>query len=243
METMLTSLYALQQVDLQLEEIADLKGELPGLVANLEAQVEDVTTKLKNLNEQITNLKIARDNADVEILASTEKIEKYKTQQLEVKSNKQYDALAKEIDSATEGIANYEKEMQSFEGKMTTATSDVAALNARLSELTAELQEKSGELDEVNKEHEKEESKLLLERKRIVADVPKGDLERYERIRKAKGGKAIVPVKRNSCGGCFNLIPPQKILELRQNNRMYMCEHCGRMVVSDEIVSRSMSLL
>lgn len=243
LETMLTTLYALQTVDSELEEIAEMKGDLPGIVDNLEAQEADLSTRLTDLTELMKTLKTSRDHADMEILASSEKIERYKSQQLQVKSNKQYDALGKEIDAAQAAISQFEKEMETSEGKLKVAKDDSEEAKKRLEELQAELEEKRAELREVNKEHEKEEHKLQQQRQKIIAGIARKDLDRYERIRKAKGGKAVVPVKRSSCGGCYNRIPPQKILELHQNNKMYMCEHCGRIIVSDEIVHRSVSLL
>ena len=115
MENMLSSLFALQQVDLKLEDIAELKGDLPGIVADMTAQTNEITEKLKSLNTLVKTLKIARDNADVDIISASEKIEKYKNQQLQVKSNKQYDALAKEIDMAEAKTTELEREMEMSE--------------------------------------------------------------------------------------------------------------------------------
>jgi uncharacterized protein len=234
---MLSSLYSLQQVDSKLEEIHELKGDLPGIVAELTAQTEEATAKLKSLNELVKTLKASRDAADVEIISSSEKIEKYKNQQLQVKSNKQYDALAKEIDMAEAKITETEREMEMSEGKINGAKIDIEALTKQLEELKGELEEKEKDLREVSKEHEKEETKLQQQRKKIAGTISKSALEKYERIRKAKGGTAIVEVKRDSCGGCFNRIPPQKILELRLNNKLYMCEQCGRIIVSDKVAA------
>lgn len=242
MEKRLTYLYALQEIDAQLQEIHDLKGDLPGIVSGLKAQIAEAKAKVKELNDQIKQLKIDRENADSDVITFGEKIEKYKSQQLQVKSNKQYDALSREIDSAEEKITKREKEMELFEGKLKNGKSDVETLTGKIEELSAELDEKEKELREVSREHEKEEAKLKQQRNKLSEKVDKPDLERYERIRKAKGGKAVVAVKRESCGGCFSRIPPQKILELRENSRLYMCEHCGRIVVSDEIVTMSASL-
>jgi predicted nucleic acid-binding Zn-ribbon protein len=190
-------------------------------VSHLEARVNDLKTKLKEQQTLLKQSKISRDSADLEIVDLAEKIEKYKSQQLNVKSNKQYDALTREIENAEQRSVKLEKEMEILEGTMGAAKKDAETLSAQLEELSAEYGERSKELREVNKEHEKEELKLQL--------------ERYERIKKAKNGKAVVPIKRGACGGCFNQVPPQKILEIRQNSYMYMCERCGRILVSDNI--------
>jgi uncharacterized protein len=239
LENRLKYLYALQIVDSQLQEVHELKGDLPGLVDELESKVDEMKSKLKELNSVLKQSKISRDSADVEIVDLTEKVEKYKNQQLNVKSNKQYDALTREIEASEKKSVQLEKDMETFEGKMESAKNDIEALTVQLELTSSELDEKKKELREVNKEHEKEESKYRHERDKIMARIDKQDIERYERIKKAKGGVAVVPIKRDACGGCFSRVPPQKILEIRQNARFFTCEHCGRILVSDHIVSVS----
>ncbi|MBI1808060.1 MAG: hypothetical protein HYR76_13555 [Ignavibacteria bacterium] len=242
MEHKLKHLFALQQVDSQLQEVQDLKGDLPMIVTDLETKVTEMQARLKELNGSIKQSKIDRDNADMEIVDLAGKIEKFKSQQLNVKSNKQYDALTREIEAAEERTLKLEEQMESFEGKMEIAKKDIEALTVQLEESTAELNERRKELHELNKEHEKEELKLQHEREKLLARIDKSDLARYERIKKAKGGIAIVPIKRGACGGCFNRVPPQKILEIRQNANFFACEHCGRLLVSDHIVEMSLAI-
>ncbi len=241
MEKRLQLLYMLQKIDTELLEIHDLKGDLPRVVAELEERVNAMKRRIKELADIMKESKIQRDNADVEIIDLGTKIEKYKKQQLQVKSNRQYDALTKEIEAAEERTRKLEKEMELIEGKMELARKDTEELTTQLDTLAAEFQQQQKELREVNKEHEKEESKLRHDREKLVQRIDKADLDRYERIRKAKGGKAIVPVRRGACGGCFKRVPPQKILELRQNSYIYQCEHCGRILVSDGIIEKSES--
>ena len=176
-----------------------------------------------------------RDDADGEIIALREKAEKYKTQQFQVRNNREYDALTREMDAAQDTIVRLEKEMEMLEGKATLARGDIETVRASLTELDVLLAEKRTALAEVSKTTEEEEGKLRHEKEKILHRVAKSDLTQYERIRKAKKGKAVVPVRRGACGGCFARVPPQKLLELRQNNKIYLCEHCGRIIVSDEI--------
>ncbi len=241
-EKQLKYLYALQNVDSQLQEVLDLKGDLPGIVAGLQARTAEAKAKVKALSDGMKQAKIDRDSADVGIIDCGEKVEKYKGQQLHVKSNKQYDALTREIEAAEAKSVKLEKEMEFLEGRMQLFKSDLEAATAQYEEVNGELAEKQKELREVNKEHEKEELKLQHEREKILARVEDEDVERYERIKKAKGGQAVVAVKRGACGGCYNRVPPQKILEIRQNSKLFQCEHCGRILVSDHIVEMSLSL-
>jgi len=236
LENRLRLLYGLQRVDSSLDELHELKGDLPHLVEVLEKKLRDRENQRKALEETVKGSVIRRDQIDLEIVTTKEKIEKYKEQQFQIKTNKQYDALTREIDTSQEKITSLEKEMESVEGKTTVAKSDLEALLPELEELTKELKERQAELDHVNKEHEDEELKLKHEREKLTVRIDKGDLKLYERIRKALGGKAIVPVRRNACGGCFKRVPPQVSVELRKNSKLMTCEHCGRMLVSDEIV-------
>ncbi|HXG38058.1 MAG TPA: C4-type zinc ribbon domain-containing protein [Bacteroidota bacterium] len=236
MENRLRLLYQLQQIDASLDEVQEMKGDLPHIVAELEDRLAKKEAQKKELEEFVKKSMITRDQTDLEILALKEQIEKYKTQQFQVKTNRQYDALAREADHAQEKIIKLEQEMEVLEGKANLAKVDAEKLTPEIEELRTELEERKAELAEVNKEHEEEELRLKHEREKIVVRLEKADLRLYERIRKAKGGKAVVPVRRNACGGCFNRVPPQKVLELRKNARIITCEHCGRVLVSDEIV-------
>ena len=235
MEAKLRQLYALQQIDSSLDDLEELKGDLPARIGDLETQEAALKAQLAALESEMRGAFAQRDNADSEIIALREKSEKYKTQQFAVRTNREYDALTREMDAAQDTITRLEKEMEMLEGKATVARNDIEALKVRIAELDGMLGEKRTALAEVSRTTEEEELRLRHEREKIVHKVPKADLTQYERIRKAKKGKAVVPVRRGACGGCFNRVPPQKLLELRQNSKLYLCEHCGRIIVSDEI--------
>jgi uncharacterized protein len=241
LENKLRNLYILQNVDSNLDELEEMKGDLPSEIRELEAKANDLKARKAALEETMKKAFAQRDGADSEILSLKEKVERYKSQQFKVRNNREYDALTKEMDSAADTIARLEKEMDQLEGKATNARNDIEAVTPQIEELDKVLEEKQAALAEVSKSTEVEEQKFRHERQKIVVRIPKADLATYERIRKAKRGKAIVSVKRGACGGCYNRVPPQKILELRQNNKLYMCEHCGRILVSDEIVESASS--
>jgi predicted nucleic acid-binding Zn-ribbon protein len=243
LEEKLSKLYALQKVDSSLDELEEMKGDLPAEVADLEAQMNEQENHVQELEATIKQAVVDRDKADLETVSLREKIEKYKTQQYQVKSNRQYDALSREIDAAQEMISQHERNVETLEGKMTVAREDLEKAKAQIEGISKELNEKRQELEEVSKSNEDEELRLKHNREKLVVRIDRSDLAVYERIRKAKGGLAVVPVKRNACGGCYNAVPPQKVLELRKNNRIYTCEHCGRILVSDEIVEKSATIL
>jgi predicted nucleic acid-binding Zn-ribbon protein len=243
LENRLRLLFALQRVDSSLDDLEDLKGDLPGDIDQLQGKIKDREQHRKVLEETVKRSIVARDEMDTEIITLKQRIEKYKTQQFEVKSNKQYDALGKEIDYSQERIAKLTKELEQLEGKASMAKEDSKALGPEIEQMQAELKEKCDELAILNKENEEEELKLRHEREKLVARIQKSDLQMYERIRKAKAGLAVVAVKRNSCGGCYNRIPPQRVLELRKNSHITSCERCGRILVSEELANDTSEIL
>jgi uncharacterized protein len=232
-------LYQLQQVDGNLDELHELKGDLPATVARLEGELAQREQSKKELEALVKQSTIGRDQTDLEIVTLKELIEKYKSQQFQVKTNKQYDALTREIEHSQTKIVRLEKDMESTEGKAVVAKHDIEALTPQIEELKRELADRKSELDRVNREHEEEELKLKHEREKLVVRISKQDLIAYERIRKAKNGKAIVAVHRGACGGCYKRVPPQTVLELRKHSKVLTCEHCGRILVSDEIVQQA----
>jgi predicted nucleic acid-binding Zn-ribbon protein len=235
LETRLRLLYTLQQIDASLDELIELKGDLPKIVAELQARLDEKTAELGRLEETMKTSLIRRDEIDLEIIALREKIERYKEQQFQIKTNRQYDALSREIDAAQERIVQLQKEMEIVEGKADLAKKDREKLSIEIADAQKELDERKGELEGVNREHEEEELKLRHEREKLVVRINPNDLRTYERIRNAKLGKAVVPVRRNACGGCYKRVPPQTVLELRKHDRIMTCEHCGRILVSDDI--------
>ena len=242
MENRLRLLFALQQIDLQLDELHDMKGDLPGIVDGLKQQVKEKMDQKASLERTAKESVIKRDAADTDIVGQRDKIERFKAQQFEVKTNKQYDMLAREIDAAQEAIAKSSRDLEALENRAALAREDAAKLAPEIEQLQTELAERQVELDAVNKEHEDEELKYRHEREKLVARIHKDDIKMYERIRKAKDGRAVVAVKRNACGGCYNRIPPQKVLELRRNDIFMMCERCGRLLVSDEVTEGPLQL-
>jgi uncharacterized protein len=243
LENRLRLLYSLQLVDSSLDELQEMKGDLPQIVAELTEALKNKMTQKKSLEDFAKKSTVERDQADVDILSLKSKIEKYKTQQFQVKTNKQYDTLAREIDLAQEKITKMQKEMESLEGKAAIAKEDAEKLKSEIELLQAEFSDRKKELAAVNKEHEDEELKLQHQRDKIASRISKADTQMYERIRKAKEGRAIVPVQRNSCGGCFNRVTPQRVLELRKNSALITCERCGRILISDGIVEGAKNIL
>jgi uncharacterized protein len=234
-ENRLKLLYSLQVVDLELQEIQELKGDLPHIVRDLQARYDEMKAKLDALNATVKESKLLRERADSDIVDLAEKAAKYKGQQMSVKSNRQYDALTREIENAEQRSIQLQRGMEEAENRLATSKVEADSLKEQMEVLGEELKDRQKDLKEVNKEHEKAELALQHRRQKIVVKLTQDDLERYDRIYRAKGGTAVVSVKRNACGGCFSRVPPQKILELRLNSQFFLCEQCGRILVSETL--------
>jgi hypothetical protein len=222
-------------LDDQLDELEELRGDLPHAVEDLEKKIKSLKeeTELKELKRKESLEKREENEEEIEKLKANQK--KFKAQLYQVRNNKEYDALTKEIDNSEEQINRLEAENNALADTSKTAAIDIEAIAPQLEELDAELKIKEAELKEIIKANEKEEIKLREKRKKIVDETKKPDYAAYMRIRKAKKGKAVVTIRRSACSGCHNIVPSQRQLEIRRNNKLFFCEYCGRILVSAEI--------
>jgi len=228
-------LYQLQQIDNQLDELEELRGDLPNMVRELEEKIKSIIEDINAKDKEQKDSLIKRDENEDEIEKLKENQKKFKAQLYQVRNNKEYDALTKEIDHTEGQVNKLEAENNSLADRSKVLTQEIEEINPRLDELKKELKEREADLKEIIKANEREESKLLGERKKFEGEIKKNDLSAYMRIRKAKKGLAVSTIKRSACSGCHNIVPSQRQLEIRRNNRLFFCEYCGRILVSSEI--------
>lgn len=221
-----------------MDDVEELKGNLPETVKTLKEEIAVLDEKAAAKQHYIDEFVATRNKADNDIKDFEEKLKKYKEQQYQVRNNKEYDAITKEIEFAEESVKTLTRQFEDFENQMSIAKNELEEFTTRLTELNEELKEKADELSVVSKETEDEELKYNHEREKIVARLDKDILGRYVKIRSGRG-KAVSTIRKNSCSGCGNRIPPQHILEIRRNDKVYLCQHCGRIIVSDELAQAS----
>ena len=228
-------LYEIQAIDDQLDELEELRGDLPNEVESLELRIkgikEEVSEKELGRKESLEK----REDNEKEIDKLKENQKKFKAQLYQVRNNKEYDALTKEIDHSEEQINKLEAENNSLADLSKKLSEEIEINSPMLDELKEDLKVKQAELKEIIKANEKEEPKLRTKRKEIEDQTKKPDYAAYMRIRKAKKGKAVATIKRAACSGCHNIVPPQRQLEIRRNNKLFFCEYCGRILVSAEV--------
>jgi uncharacterized protein len=228
------TLYELQIVDEQLDELEELRGDLPVAVETLRSRMNQIKKETEEKEEQrVTSLEKRKENEEeVEKLKANQK--KFKAQLYNVRNNKEYDALTKEIDHSEEQIKKLEAENDTLADVSKKLADEIEEITPQITELNDDLTVKESDLKEIIKTNAKEEAKLRERRKIIEDQTKKADYSAYMKIRKAKG-KAVVTIKRSACSGCHNIVPSQRQLELRRNNKLFFCEYCGRILVSPEV--------
>ncbi len=237
-EEKLRALYSLQLVDSEIDKIRTLRGELPLEVQDLEDDVAGLETRIGNLRGEVAELEKSIVGKTNEITNSQALIKKYEEQQNNVRNNREYDSLSKEIEFQTLEIELCNKKIREFTAQVAEKKEVMAEAQTALDERTRDLDGKKSELDDITRDTQKEEEQLDDKSSQLQTKIEERLLTAYKRIRSnARNGLAVVSVKRDACGGCFNQIPPQRQLDIRSRKKIIVCEYCGRILVDDEIVS------
>ncbi len=238
-EEKLKALYELQLVDSEIDKIKILRGELPLEVQDLEDEIAGLNTRIKNLFDECKNLEQAVANKKTEIANANALIKKYQEQQENVRNNREYDSLSKEIEFQTLEIELCEKRIKEFTSQIKAKKEQIDSYTKTLKEREQDLKNKKKELDDIITETQKEEEQLLKRSKEIEKIVEPRLITAYKRIRSnARNGLAVVTVERDACGGCFAKIPPQRQLEIRSRKKIIVCEYCGRILVDKNIIDK-----
>ncbi len=238
-EQKLVALYTLQQVDSKIDEIRAYRGNLPLEIQDMEDEIAGLETRIANFKEE--SKKHQKDISDYKIkIKETEAlIKKYEEQQNNVRNNREYDSLTKEIEYQNLDIQLSEKRIREITAKDNDVATKVAAAQMRLNELNTSLTEKKEELHSLVEGTEKEEEQLLQRSAECEKYVEDRLLVAYKRIRKnARNGLAVVGIFDEACGGCFNRIPPQHQLDICTHKKIIVCEYCGRILVDKGIIQQ-----
>lgn len=235
-EEKLKSLYKLQEIDSKRDAISKLRGELPLEVEDLEDEVAGLQTRISKYDEELKENKSSIAAKKNEIEEHQALIKRYTEQQNNVRNNREFNALSKEIEFKELEIELAEKHIKEFSAKESFKKETIKEAKASLKEKTALLKEKKSELKEVVAETEKEEKALEKKSEKLLKELEERLSIAYERIRSnARNGLAVVTVSRDACGGCFNKIPPQRQLDIRARKKIIVCEHCGRILIDKYI--------
>lgn len=236
-EQILRALYELQLVDSSADKIRTLRGELPLEVQDLEDEMAGLETRISNYEKDLKEIEESIAKKKNEIKDAETLIKKYEEQQKNVRNNREFDSLSKEIEYQTLEIELCEKRIREFTVQMTEKTETLDASKAVFEDRSKDLEAKKGELDEIIEDTKKEEKELVDKSEKLQTVIEPRLITAYSRIRNnARNGLAVVTIKRDACGGCFNKIPPQRQLDIKSRKKITVCEYCGRILVDDEIV-------
>lgn len=235
-EQKLIALYTLQQIDSQITKIRIIRGELPLEVEDLEDEIAGLETRITNFHkEEEENENLIKEQRSL-IKESEALIIKYKEQQNNVRNNREYDSLTKEIEFQSLEIELADKKIKELHYKNELLKTEVENAENKLKERNIDLKAKKDELDSIVEETKLEEERLVAKSEENEKFIEDRLLTAYKRIRNnARNGLAVVQIERDACGGCFNKIPPQHQLDIRVHKKVIVCDYCGRILVDQDV--------
>jgi len=235
-EDKLKALYNLQSMFSEIDKIKTLRGELPLEVQDLEDEVAGLQTRIQNFQLDIKELETAIAQQKIKITDANALVEKYKEQLDNVRNNREFDSLSKEIEFQGLEVELAEKRIREFTADSKQIAQEIEVSKERLEERKSDLFSKKEELDEIISETKMQEEQLREKAKKIEATIEPRLLTAFKRIRKsARNGLAVVYIQRGACGGCFNKIPPQRQLDIKLRKKIIVCEHCGRILIDPQL--------
>ena len=235
-EEKLQSLYQLQTMLSEIDKIKTLRGELPLEVQDLEDEIAGLTTRIEKASSDVVEMsKGVAENKNV-IEVSKAAVAKYQEQQDHVSNNREFDSLNKEIEFKNLEIELAEKRIREFTSAINAKKDEIENNKALVEEKKQDLEIKKSELQEIIEENRQEEERLRERSKQLELTIEPRLLQSFKRIRNnTRNGLGIVYVQRESCGGCFNKIPPQRQLDIRMRKKIIVCEYCGRIMIDPEL--------
>lgn len=234
----LEAIHNLQLIDSRLDAIIKVRGALPEEVQDLEDEIIGYDTRLSKFRSEIEVFELEIKKLKENIKDSEKLIKKYQEQQMNVRNNREYDAITKELELQDLEIQVSKKKIAEALARIDQKKADLDELAAVLKDRQKDLDLKKEELSTIVAESEAEEAKLRTDREKSTKKVEERLIKSYTKIRaNAKNGLAVVLVKRGACGGCFNTVPPQRQADIREKKKLIVCEHCGRILagVEDEV--------
>lgn len=238
-EERLKNLYRLQLIDSEVDRIKIMRGELPLEVRDNEAELDGLETRINKLQTELEQMEKMISDKTNEIQESNALLKKYTEQQNNVRNNREYDALSKEIEYQNLCIESCEKKIAEFTKEIEVRKEKVETAKVNFEEKKKDLEVKKSELNDIIEETQKDEEKLMAERDGFIEKIEPRLIYAYNRIRNNVRNKlAVVTIERDACGGCFNKIPPQRQLEIKTNRKIIPCEYCGRILVDPEILEK-----
>ena len=235
MQEKIMALYELQKLDSQIEEINKVKGDLPLEVQDLEDEIEGLKTRIDNINNEIEEFNSLTKQRKREVDQAKIQIAHYKEQQNNVRNNREYDSITKEIEYQELEIELAEKRLKEYTAAIKNKKVQLEDAEAVVADRNLDLTAKKSELESIEAETADQVASLESKAEKAKTKIDERLLTAYNRIRRSvRNGLAVVTVQRDACGGCFNRIPPQRQADIRLGKKLIVCEYCGRILVDDK---------
>jgi len=236
-EDKLKALFQLQEADSKIDRIQRLRGELPLEVKDLEDELAGLQTRIDKIQGEISQKKEEIASKKNDIKESQNHIKKYEQQQMDVRNNREYEAISKEIEFQKLEIELSEKRIKEYSFDIDNKSKLLETSQTKFEERSIDLEQKQSELNDIVSETQKEELELISASEKLASVIEERLLSAYKRIRSnARNGLAVASVERDACGGCFNQIPPQRQLDIKTHRKIIVCEYCGRILLDGELI-------
>ncbi len=230
----LNTFLELKNIDGELAEIDEEKGDLPENINIIKSKLESIESKLSTRKTDLSSLEKEKSELLETDKSYEDKINKYDEQKYDVRNNKEYDEIVKTIESLFEEVQKNENRIKIITTESEKISAEVTEFESKFNELNSELQEKQALLDELNEEFKQEETVLISKRNELSSKLDDESKSLYERINKMHKGEATAIVRKGNCSGCYNSIPPQRVIEIKSAEKIYTCQSCGRILVSED---------
>jgi predicted nucleic acid-binding Zn-ribbon protein len=232
----LMTFYKLSKIDKELFEIEEEKGDLPNEIEKLREKVASTEKEVSERQKRVIDLNTDKDKLTASNKKTEERITKYEEQKYSAKNNKEYDDIVKTIDAGLVEMEGFEKKMRDLTNDIKNEIDTTAELTTKLEGLKTDLKEKEETLAELDENYKSEEDEMKKNYNELLKNLNSDDKNLYTRLRKMFHGEVISIVRKGNCTGCYNSIPPQKVIEIATAEKVYTCESCGRILISEEVL-------
>jgi predicted nucleic acid-binding Zn-ribbon protein len=237
MNSDLELLLKLQVIDYDIGELERSKEYLPDMMENLNREIRESQTRLEETKSALEADRVKQNQLELELKAKEADLQKYQQQMMSIKTNKEYDALVAEIDAIKEQISNAETELLETIERISELEKEIGTLDEKAASIKENNTKQLGILQEKIDSIGDKMSDIESSRKNIITSIPRRTLSVYERVRRGKGGQAVVPVKKRACSACFKALTPKKIQEVKRADQVYTCDNCGAIIYWDNSIS------
>jgi hypothetical protein len=237
MNSDLELLLKLQVIDYDIGELERSKEYLPDMMENLTREMQESKAKLEQTKTSLEEAQVKQKNLELELKTKESDLQKYQQKMMSIKTNKEYDALVAEIDAIKDSISSIENDLLETIEQVSEFEKEITGLNEKVSQVEENNTRQLGILQEKIDSIGDKMSVIESSRKAIVSSIPRQTMSVYERVRRGKGGQAVVPVKKRACSACFKALTPKKIQEVKRGDQVYTCDNCGAIIYWDNSIS------